>query len=114
MEKILDMLSLEDAAQAFAALGSDQRLAVLQALVAAGPNGLATGALAARLAMPASTLSHHIKILREAGLVSQTRQGRTLLLTAAFETVERVSAYLMLNCCAEASASDHNLDRSSS
>ena len=38
-------LSIEVAAASFAALGSEQRLAVLRALVRAGPDGLAIGLL---------------------------------------------------------------------
>ncbi|MEM9269680.1 MAG: metalloregulator ArsR/SmtB family transcription factor [Pseudomonadota bacterium] len=111
MEILRDILSVESAAQAFAALGSDHRLAVLQALVAAGPVGLATGALAQRVSMPSSTLSHHLRTLRDAGLVTQERQGRSLIVRAEFDTVDRLSQFLLLNCCADASAATSSSDQ---
>lgn len=100
METIHKTLDLEEAAQAFAALGSEQRLAVLQALVAAGPDGLSAGTLAQRTGIGASTLTHHLRFLTQAGLVTQRREGRSILSMAAFDRVEQLSNYLLLNCCA--------------
>ena len=102
METLTDILGLEDAAQCFAALGSEQRLQVLQALVAAGPDGLPAGALAARVGLGASTLTHHLRFLAQAGLIDQRKEGRSVISTAAFDRVHRLSDYLLLNCCAEA------------
>ncbi len=95
-------LSLETASQAFAALGSEQRLSVLHVLVSAGPDGISTGLLASRTGIPASTLTHHMRFLNQAGLVSQTRMGRTIICRADFDAVRRLSDYLILNCCADA------------
>ncbi|MHA3977468.1 ArsR/SmtB family transcription factor [Halovulum sp. GXIMD14794] len=100
-DKIID---LPLAAQSFAALGSEQRLSVLQALVAAGPDGLAAGVLAERVGLGASTLTHHLRFLTQSGLVRQEKQGRSVRSFADFEAVQRLSAYLLLNCCAEAHA----------
>ncbi|MHA3915908.1 ArsR/SmtB family transcription factor [Halovulum sp. GXIMD14793] len=106
MKAIDRTLDIEEAAQAFAALGSEQRLAVLQALVAAGPDGLAAGDLAQRTGIGASTLTHHLRFLTQSGLVTQRREGRSILSMAAFERVEHLSHYLLLNCCAETSNPD--------
>lgn len=97
-------MSLEDAAQAFSALGSEQRLSVLQVLVGAGPDGVTMGMLGERTGIGASTLTHHLRFLTQAGLVSQRREGRSILSTADFEAVLRLSDYLLLNCCADAPA----------
>jgi len=75
-------LNLEIAASSFAALGSEQRLTVLRVLVRAGPAGLSIGALGTRSGVTGSTLTHHMKILSSAGLVSQTRQGRSIICAA--------------------------------
>jgi ArsR family transcriptional regulator len=97
-------LSIEEAAQAFAALGSEQRLAVLTTLVMAGPEGLMTGELGNRTGIAASTLTHHLRFLTQAGLVTQEKRGRAIYCAAAaYDTVELLSQYLLLNCCAEAS-----------
>ena len=105
MTRLLDsILTLEDAAQCFAALGSEQRLSVLQALVAAGPKGLTAGALAERTGIGASTLTHHLRFLSQSGLIAQRKDGRQVISTADFARVEQVSRYLLINCCAEAPA----------
>ena len=62
-------LSLTEAAAAFAALGSEQRLGILQVLVRAGPEGLSMGELGERSGVRGSTLTHHLRILTAAGLV---------------------------------------------
>ncbi|MEM9144615.1 MAG: metalloregulator ArsR/SmtB family transcription factor [Pseudomonadota bacterium] len=87
------------AAQAFAALGAPQRLAILRALVRAGPAGLPVGSLGERLDVAPSTLSHHIAALVRAGLVSQTREGRSLYCRAAFDRVEGLAGFLLRECC---------------
>ena len=90
-------------ASAFAALGSEQRLAILECLVRAGPNGLATGALGDRTGVSGSTLTHHLKILTAAGLIRQEKQGRTIVCAAVdYQTVESLSRYLLRNCCLDA------------
>lgn len=96
-------LEIEDAAQAFAALGSEQRLAVLRALVRAGPDGLRVGELKDRTGLAASTLSHHLRFLSQSGLIEQTRRGREIICVgAAYERVGALAAFLVRECCADA------------
>lgn len=95
--------TLARTATAFAALGSEQRLNVLRTLVRAGPDGLSIGALGARCGVTGSTLTHHVKILAQAGLVQQTRQGRSIICAAAsYGEVRALSDYLLRECCADA------------
>lgn len=99
---LTDTLSVEDAAQAFAALGSEQRLGVLRTLVRAGPDGIPMGELAKRTGIGASTLTHHLRFLTQAGLVSQVKSGRSVICAAAtLEIVERLASYLIEECCAD-------------
>lgn len=94
-------------ASTFAALGSEQRLAVLRVLVRAGPEGLSIGALGARCGVTGSTLTHHMKILAQAGLVRQQRQGRSIICAAvAYDELRLLSEFLLRECCADA-AHDH-------
>lgn len=90
------------AAAQFAALGSEQRLAVLRTLVRAGPDGLTIGDLGGRTGVTGSTLTHHMKILASAGLVAQTRHGRSIICAAvAFDEVTALSNFLLKECCAD-------------
>ncbi|WP_299561555.1 winged helix-turn-helix domain-containing protein [uncultured Sulfitobacter sp.] len=94
---------LAEAAASFAALGSEQRLGVLLALVRAGPEGMSIGALGARSGVTGSTLTHHMKILAAAGLITQTRQGRSTICAAvAHARVDGLSQFLLTQCCADA------------
>lgn len=96
-------LSLTEAAAAFAALGSEQRLGILQVLVRAGPEGLPMGELGERSGVRGSTLTHHLRILSAAGLVEQAKQGRSIICSSiAYDQIEELSRFLLLNCCEDA------------
>lgn len=102
----------QDASDAFAALGAPQRLDLVLRLVRAGPRGMATGRLATAAGLPASTLSHHLRALSDAGLVKQTRQGRSLICTVDFDRIRGLADYLLAECCRDAEASDAHEDHS--
>jgi DNA-binding transcriptional ArsR family regulator len=95
------MLALEEAAQGFAAVGSEPRLEVLLTLVRAGNDGLTVGDLQEHVGLPASTLAHHLRFLAAGGLIEQVRQGRTVLNRAAYPRIEELAGFLLRECCAE-------------
>ena len=96
------ILAVEDAASTFAALGSEQRLAVLNALVRAGPEGVPIGTLGERTGVTGSTLTHHVRILTQAGLVHRVKRGRSVICAAvAYPRVQALSAYLLSECCTD-------------
>ncbi len=69
-------LSFADAARCLADLGHPQRLEAFRLLVQAGEAGLSVGDIERHLAIPRSTLAHHLSQLVASGLVTQTREGR--------------------------------------
>jgi ArsR family transcriptional regulator, arsenate/arsenite/antimonite-responsive transcriptional repressor len=85
--------------RSLAALAQTHRLKVFRLLVVAGQQGLTPGALAEALALPAATLSFHLKEMTHAGLVTQERVGRNVVYRAAFEHMNALLAYLTENCC---------------
>ena len=102
-------MPFEIAASKFAALGSEQRLNVLKTLVRSGPEGLSIGALGERTGVTGSTLTHHLRILAQAGLVQQTRQGRsTICAAAAYDEVRSLSEFLLTHCCADCDAEEQD------
>ncbi|THH35987.1 transcriptional regulator [Aliishimia ponticola] len=107
-----DNLDLARAASTFAALGSEQRLAVLRSLVRAGPNGLSIGELGERCGVTGSTLTHHMKILAQSGLVTQARKGRSIICAAvAYDEVKALSNFLLKECCTDcAPPADGDID----
>ena len=79
--------------------------------VRAGPAGLSIGALGARSGVTGSTLTHHMKILPSAGLVSQTRQGRSIICAAvAYDQLHNLADFLVNACCADASKAEKSHD----
>ncbi|MEM8773931.1 MAG: metalloregulator ArsR/SmtB family transcription factor [Pseudomonadota bacterium] len=101
-KSLIPDLSLEIAASTFAALGSEQRLAVLRTLVRAGPDGLRIGELGERSGVSGSTLTHHMKILSQAGIVKQTKQGRSIICAAvAYDELKNLADFLLRECCAD-------------
>ena len=92
-------METDEAAFAFAALGQGTRLDLLRALLDAGPSGLAAGDIAARLGVPSSTLSFHLRALDQAGLVAATRQGRSLIYAVQFARLRGLLAFLAEACC---------------
>lgn len=99
------MLSLEEAAQGFAAVGSESRLDVLMTLVRAGPDGLSVGDIQESVGIPASTLAHHLRFLAAGGLIAQERAGRAVINRAAYEQIEQLADFLLRECCADAEPS---------
>ena len=91
----------KQAATGFAAMGSDARLQVLQALVRAGEAGLLVGDIQKRTGIAASTLAHHLKSLSSAGLIVQTRQGRAVRNTANYDHLRTLADFILEECCSE-------------
>jgi DNA-binding transcriptional ArsR family regulator len=89
---------------ALAALAHESRLAVYRLLVQAGPDGLGVGDLQARTGIPPATLTHHLHALRRAGLIADTREGRSITCRADYAQMNALLAFLTENCCGDASA----------
>ena len=92
----------ESAVPALAALAHDHRLAVFRLLVQAGAPGRAAGAIARALDLPNSSLSFHLAQLQQSGLVTQRREGRSLIYAADFAAMQALIGFLTENCCAGA------------
>ena len=89
----------DTAVTALGALAQESRLAVFRLLVQAGPEGLAPGAIAERLAIPAPTLSFHLKALSHAGLIEDRRDGRHIFYSARYAQMTALVEFLTENCC---------------
>ncbi len=101
---------LAPVATAFRALGSPQRLRILAALAgdcctpscdgpAASPHGAhrRVGEIAASLDIAPSTVSHHLKALREAGLMRVEKRGRTIECWVCRDAIGQVLRFLAAN-----------------
>src|SRR5947209_4024141 len=84
---------------ALAALAQESRLDIFRVLVQAGAEGMPVGRIGDRLGgIPSATLSFHLNQLRQAGLVTFRREGRSLIYAAEYPTMNALLAYLTENC----------------
>jgi ArsR family transcriptional regulator, arsenate/arsenite/antimonite-responsive transcriptional repressor len=88
-----------DTLAALAALAQDNRLDIFRLLVEAGRAGMPAGAVADALDLAPNTLTFHFDRLRDAGLVTVRREGRSMIYAARYETMNALIAYLTENCC---------------
>jgi ArsR family transcriptional regulator, arsenate/arsenite/antimonite-responsive transcriptional repressor len=89
----------KDAVAALAALAQDSRLDAFRLLVQSGPEGMPAGQVADALDVSPNTLTFHFDRLREAGLVTVRREGRSMIYSARFDAMNALLAYLTENCC---------------
>lgn len=92
-------MKTSEAVTALAALAQASRLAVFRTLVEAGPAGLAAGRVAELTGIPPSSLSFHFKALSHAGLLRSRQDGRFVVYSVRYETMNALLAYLTENCC---------------
>jgi ArsR family transcriptional regulator len=60
---------------------------------------LAAGDVEDRLEIPPATLSFHLAQLRQAGLLSMRRDGRSLIYSANYQGMNALMAFFTENCC---------------
>lgn len=90
------------AATALGALGNPVRLEVYRTLVRAGKPGLSIASLQERLGgVPRSTLAHHLGKLLHADLITQEKDGASVISHAGFDLMAALVAYLTEECCAD-------------
>ena len=93
------VMELNHAARCLEKLGNPTRLEVFRLLVKAGDGGLPVGEIQDHLGIPASTLSHHLAHLVNAGLVLQEREGRVLRCRPNFPLMDDLIGFLTSECC---------------
>ncbi len=90
---------LDRHAEQLSALGHPMRLTILRFVVAAGADGAAAGEIQAHVDLPASTLSHHLKRLVDAGLFTSRGEGTFHYYAASYDALRALTDYLWEDCC---------------
>jgi DNA-binding transcriptional ArsR family regulator len=90
---------LDHHAEQLGALGSPVRLRILRFVVQAGPEGASAGAIQAHVDLPASTLSHHLKRLVDAGIMQTRGEGTFHYYAADYAALRKLTDYLWEDCC---------------
>jgi DNA-binding transcriptional ArsR family regulator len=86
-------------ADMFAALGAEPRLRILRALLAAHPDGMVVGEIQSELAIAASTLSHHLEMLKNEDLITVRRESTFLRYAANTTALGELLGFLYAECC---------------
>ena len=86
-------------ADMFSAMDTEARLRIMQLLLSAHPGGLVVGEIQEELAIPNSTLSHHLDKLRNEDLVQVQREGTFLRYTANTHALQELLGFLYAECC---------------
>ena len=90
---------LEQRAEQLSALGHPVRLQILRFVVQAGTPGAAAGEIQSHVELPASTLSHHLKRLVDAGLMSSRSEGTFHYYAADYVSLRGLTDYVWEDCC---------------
>lgn len=90
---------LDHHAEQLSALGHPVRLKVLRYVVQAGAEGAAAGDIQTHVDLPASTLSHHLKRLVDAELLSARYEGTFHYYAAVYPALRKLTDYLWEDCC---------------
>lgn len=94
------LMQLPTAVEALSALAHASRLAVFRLLVRAGAEGMAAGEIAREIGVLPNTLSSHLTILDQAGLVQARREGRSIIYSADYARMRDLLGFLVADCCA--------------
>ena len=90
---------LERHAEQLGALGHPLRLAILRFVVQGGEGGSSAGQIQEHVELPASTLSHHLSRLVDAGLLAIRPQGTFHYYAADYKALRALTDYVWEDCC---------------
>jgi DNA-binding transcriptional ArsR family regulator len=93
-------MKVKESIGCLSALAQETRLEVFRLLVRMGEAGAPAGRIADRLGANATTLSRHLAVMEQAGLVEKERHARQIIYRVKFDRVQALFAYLIEDCCA--------------
>ena len=92
-------MEIKSVVAALAALAQESRLSIFRLLVQAGPAGLAAGKISEATQIAPSSLSFHLKEMSHAQMISARQDGRFVIYSANFDTMNSLIGFLTENCC---------------
>ncbi len=92
-------MEITEALEALAALSNETRLWVFRLLVQAGPEGMTAGEISEYLSSRQNTMSSHLKLLSQAGLIKSGREGRHVRYQADYDKIQGLVLFLLEDCC---------------
>lgn len=96
-------MDVNQALTSFAALSQPLRLDAFRLLIKAGPNGMAAGDIAMALKAKPNTTSQNLSHLVQAGLITSTRAGRSIIYRSDMDGLNALLRFMLEDCCGGAS-----------
>lgn len=87
------------AISALSALAHPARLDTFRLLVKHEPTGVPVGELARVMGAPQNTMSTHLRILANAGLIFGERHSRSIVYRADLGRFQELTVFLVKDCC---------------
>ncbi len=91
-------METKEAAMIFTALSQETRLAVYKILVKNSLEGICPCEIAERLNIPRNTLSFHLSLLYQAGLVHKTKKGKMYFYRPDCKKIKETMSFLHNDC----------------
>ena len=88
-----------NAVRALASLAHEDRLRAFKLLMRHVPQGLRAGDISRKLKIPPSSLSFHLGVLKQAGLVRSHRVQRSIVYSAVLDRTQAMLKFLVNDCC---------------
>ena len=92
-------MEMNIAIQRLSALAHETRLSVFRYLVRQGKPGAAAGEIARKFSVSPNTLSTHLSLLKNAGLIFSRREGRSIIYSTQYDGMSELMLYLAEDCC---------------
>ena len=92
-------MELTTATRRLHALAQESRLSIFRLLVRAGGPGVPAGEIARELGVAPNTLSAHLSVLANAGLITSRRESRSIIYSADYAGMSELLAFLVEDCC---------------
>lgn len=81
------------------ALAHEERLELFKLLISAGNAGIASGDVARKTEQNLKTTSAQLSVLKNAGMVTTKRNGRSIIYSADYIAIRSLISFLMKDCC---------------
>jgi ArsR family transcriptional regulator len=92
-------MDIIQATKSLAALSQETRLRAFRLLVVNANTGMAAGKIADALDTPHNTMSTHLSILLQAGLIDSERHSRSIIYRINMTGIRSLISFLVEDCC---------------
>jgi DNA-binding transcriptional ArsR family regulator len=92
------LVKIQQISSIFAALSQESRLKVFKMLVNYGARGLCAGDISRELKIAKNTLSFHLTLLSQAGILKKKKEGLYLFYSVNLNAVKDIIDFLLVDC----------------